>query len=247
MARKKPGAYAPLSAHYADDDRIMAAGEEAELLFVRLLAYCARTPKTEGHITHAQVKTRLGLDGAESRAETCAEVGLLERTDTGYQIRSWLKWNLSAEEVERVRTQERNRKASPATSGKSGTGSGNGSGNKGVKEPGIRVPYTDTETDTETSTGARKRATKRPEDWEPNQGHQRIADDLEVNITNELAQFRDFHDAKGSTFKDWDAAFRTWLRNAGKWRTDRRNPNGTADEHHERYMQRLAVAERNQS
>lgn len=150
MARKKPGAYAPLSAHYADDDRIMAAGEEAELLYLRALAYCARTPKTEGHLTFAQVRFRLGLDGAEERAEKCAEVGLLERTDSGYRIASWLKWNLSAEEVERVRTQDRHRKGKPVTSAKSGNGSGKATGSAGVKSPGIRVPYTETDTDTET-------------------------------------------------------------------------------------------------
>jgi hypothetical protein len=32
-----------------------------------------------------------------------------------------------------------------------------------------------------------------------------------------IEAFVDHHVAKGSTFKDWDAAFRTWCRNAKKW------------------------------
>lgn len=216
MARKKPGAYVALSAHYADDDRIMAAGEEAELLYVRALAYCARTPKTEGHLTHAQVKTRLGLDGAESRAERCAEVGLLLRTDSGYQIASWLKWNLSAEEIERVRTQERNRKGNAPTSTKSGSGSGNRSGSEGVKEPGIRVPYT--ETDTEEKNRGAKRATQLPSDWKPNEIHLEIAREYGLDPAYELRAFRDRNEAKGSTYKNWDAAFRTWLNQAKTFR-----------------------------
>jgi hypothetical protein len=33
----------------------------------------------------------------------------------------------------------------------------------------------------------------------------------------ELEAFRDHHLAKGSLFVDWEAAFRTWLRNAAKY------------------------------
>jgi hypothetical protein len=33
----------------------------------------------------------------------------------------------------------------------------------------------------------------------------------------ETAQFADHHRARGSTMKDWTAAWRTWMRNAGKW------------------------------
>ena len=61
MAMKKPGAYAPLSAYYADDDRIMEAGEDAELLYVRMLAYAARSPEREGWVSDAVVSSRLGI------------------------------------------------------------------------------------------------------------------------------------------------------------------------------------------
>ena len=33
-----------------------------------------------------------------------------------------------------------------------------------------------------------------------------------------LEAFRDYHTSKGSTFKDWDAAFRTWIRNAARFK-----------------------------
>lgn len=39
-----------------------------------------------------------------------------------------------------------------------------------------------------------------------------------VNLIDEhAAQFRDYHSAKGSTMKDWSAAWRTWARNALKF------------------------------
>ena len=51
-----------------------------------------------------------------------------------------------------------------------------------------------------------------------------FADVRQWTITNKLPanvedfeQFKDHHLAKGSTFKDWQAAWRTWARNAKKW------------------------------
>ncbi len=44
---------------------------------------------------------------------------------------------------------------------------------------------------------------------------------------DEAARFADHHDAKGNAFADWDAAFRTWMRNAVKFRGERdANRNG---------------------
>ncbi len=68
--------------------------------------------------------------------------------------------------------------------------------------------------------GARKRATQIPDDWKPNDGHTAYAVEQQLSLDIEADQFRDYHRAKGSTMKDWDAAFRTWLRNAVKFRRD---------------------------
>lgn len=56
-----------------------------------------------------------------------------------------------------------------------------------------------------------------PSSWSPSDNHQSLASSLGVDLSVEAAQFADFHQAKGSKFKDWDAAFRTWLRNAKKY------------------------------
>lgn len=72
------------------------------------------------------------------------------------------------------------------------------------------------------ATGARrgKRAITLPSKWQPNEGHREYADNNRLNLSSEADQFRDHHRAKGSTMKDWDAAFRTWLRNSVKWRKE---------------------------
>jgi hypothetical protein len=51
--------------------------------------------------------------------------------------------------------------------------------------------------------------------WSEKEGHRAPGDLVEA--------FEDYHRAKGSRFTDWEAAFRTWIRNDAKW-----NQNGSA-------------------
>lgn len=65
------------------------------------------------------------------------------------------------------------------------------------------------------SEGARKRAL--PEDFRPSQAHIDLAAQNGINLKAEWSQFVDHHKSRGSTMKDWDAALRTWIRNAKKF------------------------------
>lgn len=153
MAMRKPGPYVALSATYADDEKIMEAGEFAELLYVRMLAYCARTPLSEGWISDPVMESRLGvlpvaagngagtLAGTDvgSRAGKLQASGLITRDGNGWRIVSWLKWNRSVEEMGRERARDRDRK----TSGNDGTDAGKRAGNgAGVPLP-IRADRSD--------------------------------------------------------------------------------------------------------
>ena len=63
-----------------------------------------------------------------------------------------------------------------------------------------------------------KRATQYPENFQVSPEVQAWA--LKERLPDpetQLPAFRDYHQAKGSTFKDWEAALRTWLRNAPKF------------------------------
>ncbi len=70
------------------------------------------------------------------------------------------------------------------------------------------------------------------DDFRPSEQHQQLAAELQVDLPGEFAAFTDYHRSKGTTFKDWDAALRTWLRNARKFqrpstartRPERRQP-----------------------
>jgi hypothetical protein len=42
-----------------------------------------------------------------------------------------------------------------------------------------------------------------------------------AHVERETEQFLDYHRAKGSVFKDWIAAWRTWMRNAARFQAQR--------------------------
>jgi hypothetical protein len=76
---------------------------------------------------------------------------------------------------------------------------------------------TETETETEkrqSQSQRQSRAIALPLDFVPNDGHKKLAEELRVTLNDELAKFSDYHVAKGTTMKNWDAALNTWLRNA---------------------------------
>jgi len=61
---------------------------------------------------------------------------------------------------------------------------------------------------------AAKRGKQLPDEFHPNGQHIEFADTNSLQIGLEFSRFSDYHRAKGSVMKDWDAALRTWLRNA---------------------------------
>jgi hypothetical protein len=105
---RRNGSFAPLSAHYYDDDAVIAAGEKAEVLFTRGLAFAARKP-VDGFISDLQLTT-FRLPGVAGRARRLVEVGLWERVDGGYRIVAWLKHNASREEIEEKQRKDAARK-----------------------------------------------------------------------------------------------------------------------------------------
>lgn len=109
---RRVGPYAPLSSTYYQDDAIAEAGEAAELLYLRGLAFCASRPEQDGFISTMQLArfVGVGMPDALERARRLVDVDLWEQVENGYVIRSWLRWNKSADELGRYRAKDRDRK-----------------------------------------------------------------------------------------------------------------------------------------
>lgn len=111
---RRNGSYAPLSAHYYKDDDLALAGERAELLYLRGLAFSADILQ-DGFISDVQL-TRypgVGMTDAPKRAAKLVEVGLWLRDDDrrGYWVKAWGKWNQSLEEIRAKQQADAQRKA----------------------------------------------------------------------------------------------------------------------------------------
>ena len=88
-----PGRFAALPATYYDDLAIIAVGPDAELWYVRALAWCAAHPETDGVIPLEVAVNRLGIPDAMSRVDVCATHGLITKNGDSLSVASWVKWN----------------------------------------------------------------------------------------------------------------------------------------------------------
>jgi hypothetical protein len=99
MARSTPGNYVPLDVNYARDSSIRRAGPDAELLYIRALAY-AKGAKSNGHVPDYDLDVvAVGLKKVSQRVAALVAQNLWLITDGGWRIRSWEPWN-SADEAE---------------------------------------------------------------------------------------------------------------------------------------------------
>ena len=136
------------------------------------------------------------------------------RTDV-YWLTPSSEWADGAE-VEGLRRATRRPKSTPVP-----TTAVPATGHRGPHDRTTAVPTTDEGTTREgnTSKGAarRKRASRLPESWQPNEGHVGYADANGIDLDLEADKFRDHAEATDRKLVSWDAAFRNWLRNAKGW------------------------------
>ncbi len=90
--------------------------------------------------------------------------------------------------------------------------------NKRIRDASRDAPVTPPEqsradTEQKGAEAQAKRRTQLPEEWKA----PHVEGFSSFEIQKEIPQFRDYHTAKGSVMKDWDAAFRTWMRNSRKF------------------------------
>lgn len=206
--------------------KAIAAGNASMGLWARAGSFCA-AQLTDGRVPDHMLPQL----GTRQQAKRLCDVGLWYRVDNGYQFHEWHLYQPTKAEVEERRESDRKRKAerrSGSSRSPQDVRADTDRNPDGLRTDASRArPHPDPTRPVVpkgTTGGAPKRATQRPPEWSPNDKHEDIANEVGVDLAGELSQFCDHHDAKGSTFKDWDAAFRTWLRNAAKFRRDRATP-----------------------
>jgi hypothetical protein len=97
-------------------------------------------------------------------------------------------------------------------------------GGNGVSPRARADSASDSASASDSDIGRRKPERPLPDDWKPTDAHRSLAVEVGVDLEVEEAQFRDHAKANDRRQRDWDAAFRTWLRNAKKFTKARASP-----------------------
>lgn len=103
--KKHPGPWVALSAHFPDDDDIIAAGERAAWLYLVMICDI-RARRTDGTISMDRV-ARLNVPGWRARLDKLAAIGLVRINRTTVTVPAYLKWNRSEAEYEQISSQRR--------------------------------------------------------------------------------------------------------------------------------------------
>lgn len=108
MPARIPGEFVPLDVYYLRDPAIQRAGPDAELLYIRALAHAKAIPAGDGQITRFDLAAfSVGLKNVPARIAALVREQLWTETTDGWAIRSWSKWNRSAEEIEADKQRKR--------------------------------------------------------------------------------------------------------------------------------------------
>jgi hypothetical protein len=103
MAKVTKRPHAALDIGFHDDPDVLAAGNAAIGLYARALAYCA-DKLTDGLVPAAW----LCKEGKPAERKRLVELGFLTKTDDGYLIPNYLRYNLSRAAVEEQSEHYRN-------------------------------------------------------------------------------------------------------------------------------------------
>lgn len=204
--------------------KILKAGADGREVFLFLLRrnaqmdYEGRLPLSElepTFISHHLMRDESTVSHGLSR---CVTAGLLERDIDFWGISGWdEEWSKRAMTAAERKAKSRAKSLQPKEEGAEVT-----------KSHDSIVTQSDCHTldqirsdqiiERGTAGSARlPRAASLREDWEPNEQHRALATGLHVSVAAEAALFRDHYAAVGGRMRDWDAAFRKWLRNASKF------------------------------
>lgn len=210
---------------FYDHPKSIGLSDAAVALWTRAGSYSA-AKLTDGFLAE-HVLTLLSRTPVEAADELVAR-GLWKKAKGGYRFHQWEdRGNLTKERVEAERSTDRQRKRRARQTGGQNANSQvraeivrpesepDSEGNP----PGFRGLSVSVSESVSKSGSAPKRATQLPADWKPNETHLEIAKEYGLDPAYELRAFRDHHEAKGTTYKSWDAAFRTWLNKSKSFKT----------------------------
>ncbi len=196
-------------------------GRGAAELPIRLWAYCGKHHSESGNLTGysaQEIETVVGWWGGTGKmVEAMLNVGFLDKIENGFRIHGWKEHagHLSVFK-KRAKSAAKERWKKYARS--------NASSN--AQDEITNAPYHTLPDHTKP-----KKKVKHciQPDFAVSDGIREWAKEKSMpDPDSEVDQFKDHYSGNGATKLDWEATFRTWLRNAKKW--SKPSPNGQSKE-----------------
>jgi len=223
-----------LSTGYYLDPALLRAGEAAEVLFLRCLAYSGAQERRG--VIPRNVLPMLTPTRTKGRVDALVREGLLvEQGGHELLIRSWERWqeSLDGESVRRRKAREKKarqrqeaREAEDSPADGTDTSPGTVPGTEGGQSRGrprrIEVEVEEEQETTSLVARGRARATGPPAEFPITAGMKAWGAEHARSVEDPLAETEKFLDharANGKTFRDWTAAWRTWMANAQTYAT----------------------------
>lgn len=197
---------------------------ESRLVWVEVLCHVKAhghdgAVKAPGHAAFARV-TGVTRDAVDTLVRAATEHGALAIEEGEWVVTGWRRYQGDPTGKQRQRRYRQRQKevtesedVAPVT---------------GVTRHTRSVTPTETETETikppivPQGGSAKRRKSKLPDDWQPNDRHRETASAAGFDVDGLARDFRDHAEATGRVQLDWDAAFRTWINRAPEMSKHRR-------------------------
>ncbi|WP_336715368.1 hypothetical protein [Arthrobacter sp. USHLN218] len=212
--------------------KVVAAGNSAMGLWVRAGSW------SSAQLTDGFIPAHMAIAMANAMANPCdadalVMAGLWDEVDGGYQFHDWADFQPDAE-AERKKRKARSEAGRKGAAARWNSKTDESHGNSHSKSHGKTVANEmanecdrnapsrpDPSTEAKASVGARKRATRIPDDWTPSDdlANAMYAECPTVDQHAELRKFKDYWQSQPDSKArktDWDATYRNWIRRAGE-------------------------------
>ena len=187
--------------------KVVTAGNAAMGLWVRAGSWSAQQ-LSDGFVPANIVRT---FGGSDDDVRSLCDVGLWHEVENGYQFHDWDEYQPTREKVLSERESARKRMAD--LRGRSGEQKPNTEGSSAA----VRPPRPDPSRSSSRTSSPRKPERPLPADWEPTEKHHELAKEQNVDIQAAVVAFKDHAETNDRRARDWNAAFRTWLRKANDY------------------------------
>lgn len=202
-----------LGTSYYLDEAVLRAGEAAEVLFLRCLAYSGAR-ESRGRIDKAALPL-LAPVKTKARMDALVREGLLVDEGDAVLIRRWDEWQEALDSESERRRKDRERKRADRAAVRAASSDVSADNPRTIRTLNPRIEL-EVEEELQTTSVVTRGKRALPSDWQPTEADLAWAktECPLVNVHRETASFCDYFHEKRVKRENWSLSWRPWMRKA---------------------------------